>query len=77
MWDAGVVMAKYMEFNPSLFSGTACYNQIVLELGSGCGLTGLAFVMKGAKVVMTDLECVINALTRPNVTVSQSVLSHC
>ena len=63
-------MAKYMEHNPSLFSASVCYDRMVLELGSGCGLTGLAYMMKGAKVVMTDLECVINALTRPNVTVS-------
>jgi hypothetical protein len=38
----------------------------VLELGSGCGLSGLGMMIKGSKVTMTDLDCVINELTIKN-----------
>eukprot|EP00601_Ochromonadales_sp_CCMP2298_P010602 CAMPEP_0173267452 /NCGR_PEP_ID=MMETSP1142-20121109/29773_1 /TAXON_ID=483371 /ORGANISM="non described non described, Strain CCMP2298" /LENGTH=226 /DNA_ID=CAMNT_0014203573 /DNA_START=127 /DNA_END=803 /DNA_ORIENTATION=+ len=38
----------------------------VIELGSGCGLGGLAFTMKGAKVTLTDLACVTESLTEAN-----------
>jgi hypothetical protein len=70
VWDAAVVFTKYMEHTSSAFSVGNCRNQTVLELGSGCGLGGLAFMMRGAKVVCTDLKCVTDALTGPNVHVS-------
>ena len=69
VWDSSVVMTKYMEHNLSAFNVTSCSDKLVLELGCGCGLTGMAFMMKGAKVVMTDLDCVIEALTIPNANV--------
>jgi len=70
VWDAAVVFTKYMEHTSSAFSVGKCRNQTVLELGSGCGLGGLAFMMRGAKVVCTDLKCVTDALTEQNVQVS-------
>lgn len=38
----------------------------VIELGSGCGLAGLAFLLRGASVVLTDLAAVVQNCTKPN-----------
>ena len=57
-----------MEHDPKQFSPDFLAGKRVLELGSGCGLAGLAMMMKGADVTMTDLKPVINALTTVNAT---------
>ena len=38
----------------------------VLELGSGCALAGISYMLRGASVVMTDLAVVVSALTERN-----------
>ena len=40
--------------------------QSVIELGSGCGLAGIAYMLRGAEVALTDLPEVVNALTERN-----------
>ena len=64
VWDAAVVFAKYMEHNLSQkeFSTTKLKSQTVIELGSGCGLAGIAFMLRGASVTLTDLPGVVDAL---------------
>lgn len=70
VWDASVVLVKYMEKNYKDYDTSKLANKTVLELGSGCGLGGIAFMMKGAKVTCTDLENVTQRLTERNVQVS-------
>ena len=72
VWDASVVLVKYMEKNYKDYDASKLANKTVLELGSGCGLGGIAFMMKGAKVTCTDLENVTQRLTERNVQVSIS-----
>lgn len=67
VWDAAVIFAKYMEVNPSDYEPTKISGKTVLELGSGCGLAGLALMLRGAKVTFTDLEPVVDMLTTRNV----------
>ena len=66
VWDAAVVFVKYIENNPSLFTRSALLDKSVLELGCGCGLSGLAMMLKGARVTMTDLQCVVESLATTN-----------
>ena len=70
VWDASVIFVKYMETNPRDFDSIKLSGKTVLELGSGCGLAGIAFMLKGAEVTCTDLEAVTTALTMKNVNVS-------
>ena len=67
VWDASVVLVKYMEKNYKEYDVQKLSGKTVLELGSGCGLGGIAFMMKGAKVSCTDLEIVTKRLTEKNV----------
>ena len=46
--------------------------QSVIELGSGCGLAGIAYMLRGAEVAFTDLPEVVNALTERNALVCSS-----
>jgi predicted nicotinamide N-methyase len=66
VWDAAVVWVKYMETNPKKYGLSALAGRRVVELGSGCGLAGLAFMLKGARVTLTDLSEVTKALTSQN-----------
>jgi len=59
-----------MECNPRDYDYSKLVGKTVLELGSGCGLAGIAFMMKGAVVTCTDLSAVTTALTTKNVNVS-------
>mmetsp|Transcript_13538 Transcript_13538/g.32792 ORF Transcript_13538/g.32792 Transcript_13538/m.32792 type:complete len:248 (+) Transcript_13538:117-860(+) len=52
VWDGSLLLARYLEKRPDLVMG-----KTVLELGSGCGLVGIASAILGAKeVTMTDLN---------------------
>jgi len=62
-------MAKYMDYDPRKFSAGNISGKTVLELGSGCGLGGLAFMVRGAAVTFTDLSIVIENITAENVKV--------
>jgi predicted nicotinamide N-methyase len=70
MWPSAVILARHLIKNPSLIQ-----NSTVLELGSGCGLTGLVAAAIGAKsVIQTDYNDVVlenlkaNALLNTDVT---------
>lgn len=69
VWDAAVVLSKFMEKNYKDYDTKTLAKKTVLELGSGCGLGGIAFMMKGAEVTFTDLEPVTQRLTERNVEV--------
>ncbi|KAF8935214.1 putative methyltransferase-domain-containing protein [Dissophora ornata] len=74
IWDAAIVLAKYLERASDLLASTSTTGQQainVLELGSGTGIVGLAVArmlsakgMKGSKVVLTDKENVVPLLQR-------------
>jgi predicted nicotinamide N-methyase len=52
VWDGSIALAKYLESRSDLVE-----NKIILELGAGTGLVGIAAAMLGARqVVVTDLE---------------------
>ncbi|XP_042884059.1 protein-lysine methyltransferase METTL21D-like [Penaeus japonicus] len=60
VWDAAIVLTKFLEVNSLKFSTDAGKSLIngrtVLELGSGTGCVGLAAAIMGAsKVTITDL----------------------
>ena len=50
LWDASRVLAGYLEVCPVQWQGKR-----VLDLGSGCGLTGLCVAADGARVTLTEL----------------------
>ncbi|CAN0240337.1 unnamed protein product [Ectocarpus sp. 8 AP-2014] len=55
IWDASVILVRYMERNPQLYSRRRLEGKRVLELGAGCGLAGMYFALQGAHVTFTDL----------------------
>eukprot|EP00397_Hematodinium_sp_SG-2012_P050551 GEMP01058804.1.p1 GENE.GEMP01058804.1~~GEMP01058804.1.p1 ORF type:complete len:259 (+),score=60.07 GEMP01058804.1:91-867(+) len=67
VWDGSIALAKALEYHDAVRGCT------VLELGAGCGLTGMAARLLGAsRVILTDLEycldnmkrnCAVNELT--------------
>mmetsp|Transcript_13173 Transcript_13173/g.19799 ORF Transcript_13173/g.19799 Transcript_13173/m.19799 type:complete len:275 (-) Transcript_13173:16-840(-) len=66
VWDAAVVFVKYMEKNSKDFDPVKLSQKRVLELGSGCGLAGIAYMLRGAAVTLTDLPNVVLTLTERN-----------
>ena len=75
VWDASVIFSKYMEKNPTEFDLKKLRGKTVLELGSGCGLAGIGFMIRGASVTFTDMEMVVSSLTDRNVQVSRTFLT--
>ncbi|CAB1102005.1 unnamed protein product [Ectocarpus sp. CCAP 1310/34] len=69
IWDASVILVRYMERNPQLYSRRRLEGKRVLELGAGCGLAGMYFALQGAHVTFTDLIEVVPLLHR-NVTMN-------
>ena len=67
----------------STFTFPTCYtwwkNAIVLELGCGVGLTGLAFsaIFQNQLTLLTDLPLVIDHVTKENIRLNESILSSC
>lgn len=60
VWEAGVVLAKYLE-KEALTSAQQSTRSVwsghhILELGCGTGVAGLAAALLGAHVVVTDLQ---------------------
>lgn len=72
VWDASIVLAKYIEKNSRRgdFSRNKVRGKRVLELGAGMGLSGMAMALLGCDVAFTDIGDVL-PLLRHNV--SQNV----
>ena len=65
VWDAAIIFSKFVETGPNLFTAADLRGKSILELGSGPGLAGIALILRGAKVVLTDMKEVVD-LTRLN-----------
>lgn len=69
VWDASIVLAKYLEKNAR--KGELSRNKVkgkrCIELGAGMGLAGMAFALLGADVALTDTTDAVMALLRRNV----------
>ena len=58
LWHASYALAHYFTKHPEIVKG-----KIILELGAGCGLCGIAASKLGAsKVILTDMECQLSHL---------------
>eukprot|EP01038_Epipyxis_sp_PR26KG_P008511 gene8511-11506_t len=66
VWDSSIIFAKMMEFNSKDYDPIKMSKKRVIELGSGCGLGGISFLLRGASVTLTDLEKVTSTLTERN-----------
>ncbi|KAJ1459542.1 hypothetical protein M885DRAFT_560310 [Pelagophyceae sp. CCMP2097] len=83
VWDAAIVLARYLELEAQRRGRNHFDGQTILELGSGTGFVGLvaAVLFPTANVVLTDLAmCLslleVNALKlRPHVQVSVEALA--
>lgn len=66
VWDASIVLAKYVEKN---FSGKSrVRGKTVVELGAGVsGLVGMCFALVGAEVTLTDITDAVLDTLRHNV----------
>ena len=61
VWDAAVVLAKYLEHKYG-HGRRSLERRRVLELGAGTGLAGLAAAALGASVILSDLDYCLPAL---------------
>jgi len=69
MWPSAVILAMHLIKNPSLIQ-----NSTVVELGSGCGLTGLVAAAIGAKsVIQTDYNDIVLENLKANVSLNADV----
>ncbi|PSC70389.1 lysine methyltransferase METTL21D isoform X1 [Micractinium conductrix] len=77
VWDASIVLAKYIEKNSRRgdFSRQRVRGKRALELGAGMGLAGMALALLGCDVAFTDIGDVL-PLLRHNVhsNISQAAL---
>lgn len=64
VWDASIVLAKYIEKNSRRgdFSRAKVRGRRVLELGAGMGLAGMALALLGCDVEFTDIGDVLTLL---------------
>ena len=73
MWPSAVILAQYIVDNPHLVQ-----NKTVIELGSGCGLTGLVAAVMGAKsVIQTDCNDIVLQNLRDNILLNTELLFPC
>ncbi|XP_033224513.1 LOW QUALITY PROTEIN: protein-lysine methyltransferase METTL21D-like [Belonocnema kinseyi] len=69
VWDAAIVLAKYLDF--SCRNNNWLNGKKVLELGAGIGSVGMTAACFGADVLMTDLEKAMPMLNK-NAKLNQS-----
>lgn len=89
LWDVGVLMAQLLvgiQCSPAsasvpkrLFEHPGLWwhwkDKRILELGCGVGLTGLIAASLGARaVLLTDLDAVVERVTKPNIEMNSAVL---
>jgi predicted nicotinamide N-methyase len=61
VWDASLVLAKYVEHK---YGPEGLVGKRAIELGSGCGVAGIAAAFLGAATTLTDWELVMPLLSR-------------
>jgi len=54
LWDGAFLLARYLE-NTTVFPAGFWSSRHCIELGAGCGLTGIVAWLLGASVTLTDL----------------------
>eukprot|EP00850_Spirogloea_muscicola_P010821 SM000065S20170 [mRNA] locus=s65:141643:144959:+ [translate_table: standard] len=66
VWDASMVLVKFLEKHcrKGDFARERVSGSRVLDLGAGCGLTGLGFALLGGNVLLTDQAEVLPILMR-------------
>lgn len=66
VWDASMVLAKFLEKNSrkGRFSASKLKGKRVIELGAGCGVAGFGMALLGCDVVSTDQTEVLPLLMR-------------
>eukprot|EP01041_Mallomonas_annulata_P004758 gene4758-9463_t len=56
VWPAAHILGKYFEKE---YNTPAIANMRIVDIGTGTGCTGLIAAILGAKVVLTDLDCIL------------------
>lgn len=77
VWDAAIVLAKYLETKAFMNSATGLNtlaSKNVLELGAGTGIVGLVAATLGAHVILTDLDD-LQDLLKKNIGVNQTLIT--
>ncbi|XP_027347316.1 protein-lysine methyltransferase METTL21D isoform X2 [Abrus precatorius] len=66
VWDASLVFVKFLERNcrKGRFSPAKLKGKRVIELGAGCGVSGVGMALLGCDVVVTDQKEVLPLLQR-------------
>ncbi|XP_076957569.1 uncharacterized protein LOC143633105 [Bidens hawaiensis] len=66
VWDASMVLVKYLEKNcrKGRFCPSKLKGKRVIELGAGCGVAGFGMALLGCDVVSTDQVEVLPLLMR-------------
>ncbi|KAG4985520.1 hypothetical protein AAZX31_12G076100 [Glycine max] len=66
VWDASLVFVKFLERNcrKGKFSPAKLKGKRVIELGAGCGVSGIGMALLGCDVIVTDQKEVLPLLQR-------------
>ncbi|KAJ9585072.1 hypothetical protein L9F63_020580 [Diploptera punctata] len=76
VWDAALVLSKYLERRYNNNDKLCLKEKSILELGAGLGCVGLTAACLGAQVMMTDLPEVM-PLLEMNIEMNRQVWSSC
>eukprot|EP01117_Protostelium_nocturnum_P017494 TRINITY_DN7120_c0_g1_i1.p1 TRINITY_DN7120_c0_g1~~TRINITY_DN7120_c0_g1_i1.p1 ORF type:complete len:285 (-),score=101.37 TRINITY_DN7120_c0_g1_i1:122-976(-) len=63
IWDSSLVLAKYLE-KKNRSEPNFLRDKTLVELGSGCGISGIAACLLGAIVTLTDMQEILNILEK-------------